>query len=186
MDHETAGDPVSGLKWTRRTTAKVADQLCALGIDVCPQTVARLLKAMGIRCASTTRSSPALPIRGATTSSGTSPNCASVAPPTTSRSSASIRRRRNSSARSAIPAPNGIAAPNGSRTTTSAPRPKASPSPTVSTTRGQCRDRLRRPNRRHPGVRRRLHREMVAHRGLQALFRGQSVADPGRRRRQQQ
>ena len=47
MDHETAGDPVSGLKWTRRTTAKVADQLCALGIDVCPQTVARLLKAMG-------------------------------------------------------------------------------------------------------------------------------------------
>ena len=40
MDHETAGDPVSGLKWTRRTTAKVADQLCALGIDVCPQTVA--------------------------------------------------------------------------------------------------------------------------------------------------
>ena len=26
MDHETAGDPVSGLKWTRRTTAKVADQ----------------------------------------------------------------------------------------------------------------------------------------------------------------
>ena len=47
MDHETAGDPVSGLKWTRRTTAKVADQLCALGIDVCPRTVARLLKAMG-------------------------------------------------------------------------------------------------------------------------------------------
>ncbi len=47
MDHETAGDPVSGLQWTRRSTAKVADQLCALGIDVCPQTVARLLKAMG-------------------------------------------------------------------------------------------------------------------------------------------
>ena len=46
MDHETAGDPVSGLKWTRRTTAKVADQLCAFGIDVCPRTVARLLKAM--------------------------------------------------------------------------------------------------------------------------------------------
>ena len=47
MEHETAGDPVSGLKWTRRTTAKLADELCALGIDVCPQTVARLLKAMG-------------------------------------------------------------------------------------------------------------------------------------------
>ena len=47
MDHETAGDPVSGLKWTRRTTARIADQLGALGIDVCPRTVARLLKAMG-------------------------------------------------------------------------------------------------------------------------------------------
>ena len=47
MDHETAGDPVSGLKWTHRTTARIADQLGALGIDVCPRTVARLLKAMG-------------------------------------------------------------------------------------------------------------------------------------------
>ena len=47
MAHETAGDPVSGLKWTRRTTAKLADELRGLGIHVCPQTVARLLKAMG-------------------------------------------------------------------------------------------------------------------------------------------
>ena len=47
MAHETAGDPVSGLKWTHRTTAKLAEQLHGLGIDVCPQTVARLLKAMG-------------------------------------------------------------------------------------------------------------------------------------------
>ena len=47
MTHETAGDPVSGLKWTRRTTAKLADELHGLGIHVCPQTVARLLKAMG-------------------------------------------------------------------------------------------------------------------------------------------
>ena len=47
MAHETAGDPVSGLKWTRRTTAKLADELRGLGINVCPQTVARLLKAMG-------------------------------------------------------------------------------------------------------------------------------------------
>ena len=35
MDHETAGDPLSGLKWTRRTTAKVAAELCKLGTDVC-------------------------------------------------------------------------------------------------------------------------------------------------------
>ena len=47
MAHETAGDPVSGLKWTHRTTAKLADELRGLGIHVCPQTVARLLKAMG-------------------------------------------------------------------------------------------------------------------------------------------
>ena len=47
MAHETAGDSVSGLKWTRRTTAKLADELRGLGIHVCPQTVARLLKAMG-------------------------------------------------------------------------------------------------------------------------------------------
>lgn len=47
MAHETAGDPRSGLKWTRRTTAKLADRLRALDIDVCPRTVARLLKAMG-------------------------------------------------------------------------------------------------------------------------------------------
>ena len=49
MEHETAGDPMTGLKWTHRTTAKIADELRALGIDVCPQTVARLLKAMAAR-----------------------------------------------------------------------------------------------------------------------------------------
>ena len=47
MVHDTAGDPVSGLKWTRRTTAKLAGELRRLGINVCPQTVGRLLKAMG-------------------------------------------------------------------------------------------------------------------------------------------
>ena len=47
MTHETAGDPVSGLKWTRRTTAKIAAELGAFGIDVCARTVARLLKAVG-------------------------------------------------------------------------------------------------------------------------------------------
>ncbi len=47
MDHETAGDPVRGLKWTRRTTAKVAAELCKLGTHICARTVARLLKKMG-------------------------------------------------------------------------------------------------------------------------------------------
>ena len=47
MDHETAGDPLSGLKWTRRTTAKVAAELGKLGTDICARTVARVLKKMG-------------------------------------------------------------------------------------------------------------------------------------------
>ena len=47
MDHETAGDPVRGLKWTRRTTAKVGAELCKLGTDICARTVARLLQKMG-------------------------------------------------------------------------------------------------------------------------------------------
>ena len=47
MAHETAEDPVSGLTWTRRTTAGLAEELRGLGIHVCPQTVARLLREMG-------------------------------------------------------------------------------------------------------------------------------------------
>lgn len=43
MEHDTAGDPISGLKWTRKTTAKIAAQLKRLRIRVSPRTVARLL-----------------------------------------------------------------------------------------------------------------------------------------------
>ena len=43
MEHDTAGDPISGLKWTRKTTAKIAAQLNRLRIRVSPRTVARLL-----------------------------------------------------------------------------------------------------------------------------------------------
>ena len=46
MEHETAGDPVSGLKWTRKTTAKIANQLKRIGIRVSAKTVGRLLKQM--------------------------------------------------------------------------------------------------------------------------------------------
>ena len=46
MEHETAGDPVSGLKWTRKTTAKIAKQLKRIGIRVSDKTVGRLLKQM--------------------------------------------------------------------------------------------------------------------------------------------
>lgn len=47
MKHETAGDPITGLKWTRKTTEKIARQLRRLDIDVCPNTVSRLLRKMG-------------------------------------------------------------------------------------------------------------------------------------------
>jgi hypothetical protein len=47
MEHETAGDPITGLKWTRRTTRKISEQLGCVGLDVSPRTVARLLKNVG-------------------------------------------------------------------------------------------------------------------------------------------
>ncbi len=47
MKDETAGDPMSGLKWTHKTTVKVAAELRTLGIYVSPRTVAKLLKQMG-------------------------------------------------------------------------------------------------------------------------------------------
>ena len=46
MRHETAGDPMTGLKWTRRTTRKIAEQLRCQGIRVGRNTVGRLLKGM--------------------------------------------------------------------------------------------------------------------------------------------
>lgn len=47
MEHETAGDPITGLKWTRRTTEKIAGRLQEIGIDISPNTVARLLRKLG-------------------------------------------------------------------------------------------------------------------------------------------
>ncbi len=47
MQYETAGDPITGLKWTRRTTEKLAIELKKLGIQVCPNTVGKLLKKIG-------------------------------------------------------------------------------------------------------------------------------------------
>jgi hypothetical protein len=46
MKHETAGDPMTGLKWTHRTTAKIAVELHSLGIEISDRTVAKLLKQM--------------------------------------------------------------------------------------------------------------------------------------------
>jgi len=44
MEHHTAGDPITGLKWTRKTTWKISQELHKVDIDVSPKTVARLLK----------------------------------------------------------------------------------------------------------------------------------------------
>jgi hypothetical protein len=44
MKHDVAGDPCTGVKWTRRTTRKIAQELRAAGIQVSQQTVARILK----------------------------------------------------------------------------------------------------------------------------------------------
>lgn len=47
MQYETAGDPSTGLKWTRRTTEKIAVELKAAGITVSSKTVAKILKKLG-------------------------------------------------------------------------------------------------------------------------------------------
>lgn len=49
MANDTAGDPMTGVKWTRRTTEKIADELQACGIEVCANTVAKLLKDLDYR-----------------------------------------------------------------------------------------------------------------------------------------
>jgi hypothetical protein len=46
MKQETAGDPITGLKWTRKTTEKIAVELGELGIRISANTVGRLLKQM--------------------------------------------------------------------------------------------------------------------------------------------
>lgn len=45
MKDEVAGDPVSGCKWSRKSTYTIAEQINRLNIQVCPSTVSRLLKA---------------------------------------------------------------------------------------------------------------------------------------------
>jgi arginine repressor len=48
MEYETAGDPMSGLKWTRKTTQKITNELKVSGIkEVNRTSVCRLLKDLG-------------------------------------------------------------------------------------------------------------------------------------------
>jgi len=47
LAHDTAGDPITGLKWTRRTTRKIVKELARGGIQVSGNTVARILRSLG-------------------------------------------------------------------------------------------------------------------------------------------
>ena len=47
MKYETAGDPMSGLKWTRKTTQKIAEELKSVDIEVSKTTVGNILKKLG-------------------------------------------------------------------------------------------------------------------------------------------
>ena len=47
MMEETAGDPITGMKWSRKATVKISVELRKRGINVGPKTVARLLVKMG-------------------------------------------------------------------------------------------------------------------------------------------
>jgi hypothetical protein len=46
LEYEIAGDPMTGLRWTRKTTQKLANWLSANGQQVSANTVARLLRKM--------------------------------------------------------------------------------------------------------------------------------------------
>lgn len=46
MEYHTAGDPITGLKWTHKTTLKISRELAKLGLAVSANTVARLLKGL--------------------------------------------------------------------------------------------------------------------------------------------
>lgn len=47
MDETTAGDPMSLLKWTNKSTYQIREQIEKLGYPICENTVGRMLKEMG-------------------------------------------------------------------------------------------------------------------------------------------
>jgi hypothetical protein len=47
MEYETAGDPMSDLKWTRKTLQKISEQLARIHIHVSKTTVGEILKKLG-------------------------------------------------------------------------------------------------------------------------------------------
>ena len=120
---------------SHRTTVKLAHELRGLGIHVCPQTVARLLKAMGY----------SLRVNHKKLAGASHPNrdqqfryitelrerCAADNLPVIS---VDTKKKELVGSLPQSPARRGTAAPNSSTTTTFPPMPRASPSPTASTT----------------------------------------------------
>ncbi len=49
MVHDTAGDPMTGLKWTRKTLEKISNEMKSAGLSISPNTVGRLLEKMDYR-----------------------------------------------------------------------------------------------------------------------------------------
>jgi len=47
MKNDVAGDPITGLKWYRKTPGKIAEKLVSHGISVSGKTVGKILKKMG-------------------------------------------------------------------------------------------------------------------------------------------
>jgi hypothetical protein len=46
MKYETAGDPMSELKWTRKTTAKIVEELALIDISVSKTTIGKIIKSL--------------------------------------------------------------------------------------------------------------------------------------------
>ena len=95
---------MTGLRWSRRSTTRIAEVLLPLGISVSPNTIARLLHQMGysLRVNHKQISTSSSPI--ATCSSNISPSCAGTSSDVTCPSSAWTPRNANCSATSKIQA----------------------------------------------------------------------------------
>ena len=133
LKYDVAGDPITGIRWTHRTTEKIAAELATLDIQVCPRTVARILKDLHYR----------LRVNHKRVSAGSGPDrdqqftyIASQREKFASRGLPIVSidaKSANWSATSRTPAVAGRKPHKPSTTTTSAPRRSASPSPTAST-----------------------------------------------------
>jgi hypothetical protein len=69
MERETAADPIGGVKWTGKTTEKIAGQLKLLGIDVSRNTAGQLLRQMKYSLRTNRKQSRPVPLPTATASS---------------------------------------------------------------------------------------------------------------------